>query len=134
MLEPTRGGDVLDLVLSSQKELINDVRILEPLGNRDHSQIHLNLKINSGNGQSKPKQLDFHRGDYINIIKYLQDKKWNKLLENKTTDECWDIVKKELEFMINKFVPVKSQKRTRKKHLSKDALKTIRNKRRLKIV
>ena len=31
--------------------------------------------------------------------------------------------------MINKFVPVKSQKRTRKKHLSKDALKKIINKR-----
>ena len=33
--------------------------------------------------------------------------------------------------MINKFVTVKSQKRTRKKHLLKYALKTIRNKRRL---
>ena len=33
--------------------------------------------------------------------------------------------------MINKFVPLKSQKRTRKKHLSKDALNKIRNKRRL---
>ena len=34
----------------------------------------------------------------------------NHLLENKKTEECWDIVKKELEFMINKFVPVKRQK------------------------
>ena len=33
--------------------------------------------------------------------------------------------------MINKFVPVIRQKRTRKKHLSKDALNKIRNKRRL---
>ena len=37
--------------------------------------------------------------------KHLTGKKWNKLLENKKTDECWDIVKKELEFMINKVVP-----------------------------
>ena len=87
--------------------------------------------INTGNGRSKQKKRDFHRGDYIHMRKYLQDKKWNKLLENKKTEECWDIVKKELEFMINKFVPVKSQKRTRKKHLSKDALNQIINKRKL---
>ena len=43
-------------------------------------------------------------------------------------EECCDIVKKELEFMINKFVPFKSQTRTRKKHLSKEALKKIKNK------
>ena len=61
--------------------------------------------------------------------KYLQDKKWNKLLENNKTEECWDIVKREFEFMINKFVPVKSQKRTRKNNLSKAALIKIRNKR-----
>ena len=63
--------------------------------------------------------------------KCLQDKKYNKLHENKKSEECWTTVKKELEFMINTFVPVKSQKRTCKKHLSKDALKKIRNKRRL---
>ena len=37
MLEPTRGENVLDIVLSSQKELVDNVKIFEPLGNSDHN-------------------------------------------------------------------------------------------------
>ena len=33
VLEPTRGENVLYIVLSSQKELVDNVKIFEPLGN-----------------------------------------------------------------------------------------------------
>ena len=52
MLEPTRGDNVLDLVLSSQHELVDNVITHEPLGNSDHYQIHFDIKIKS---QSKHK-------------------------------------------------------------------------------
>ena len=39
MLEPTRGKNVLDIVLSSQKEFVDNVNICEPLGCSDHNQI-----------------------------------------------------------------------------------------------
>ena len=41
MLEPTRGENVLYIVLSSQKELVDNVKILEPLGNSDHNKKNL---------------------------------------------------------------------------------------------
>ena len=37
VVEPTRGENVLDIVLSSQKEFIDNVRICEPLGCSDHN-------------------------------------------------------------------------------------------------
>ena len=37
VLEPTREKNVLDIVLSSQKELVDNVKIFEPLGNSDHN-------------------------------------------------------------------------------------------------
>ena len=43
-LEPTRGDNVLDIVLSSQKELVDNVKIHEPLGNND-----INVKSESKN-------------------------------------------------------------------------------------
>ena len=46
LLEPTRGEDVLDMVLSSQNELMDNVKVHEPLGNSDHSQIHFDIKVN----------------------------------------------------------------------------------------
>ena len=45
MLEPTRGENVLDKVLSSQKELVDNVKIHEPLGNSDHNQIHFDINV-----------------------------------------------------------------------------------------
>ena len=47
MIEDTRGEQVLDIVLSSQKELVDNVKILEPLGNSDHNQIHFDINVKS---------------------------------------------------------------------------------------
>ena len=48
------------------------------------------------------------------------------MLMNKTAIECWDILKYEIESIIDKFVPLKKQgKRSRKKHLSKEAIRKI---------
>ena len=37
VLEPTRGENVLDIVLSSQKECVDNVKICEPLGCSDQN-------------------------------------------------------------------------------------------------
>ena len=52
-LEPTRGENVLDIVLSSQKELVDNVQIHEPLGNSDHNQIHFDINVKA---ESKNKK------------------------------------------------------------------------------
>ena len=53
VLEPTRGENVLDIVLSSQKELVDNVKIFEPLGNSEHNQIHFDINVKS---ESKNKK------------------------------------------------------------------------------
>ena len=53
LLEPTRGENVLYIVLSSQKELVDNVKIHEPLGNSDHNQIHFHINVKS---ESKNKK------------------------------------------------------------------------------
>ena len=49
VLEPTRGENVSDIVLSSHKELEDNVKIHEPLGNSDHNQILINVKSEGKN-------------------------------------------------------------------------------------
>ena len=44
VLELTRGENVLDIVLSSQKECFDNVNTCEPLGCSDHNQIYF-IKI-----------------------------------------------------------------------------------------
>ena len=56
--------------------------------------------------------------------KYLVKLDWNNMLMNKTAIEFWNILKYEIENIIDKFFPLKKQgKRSRKKHLLKEAIR-----------
>ena len=126
VLEPTRGENVLDIVLSSQKELVDNVKIFEPLGNSDHNQIHFDINVKSESKNKKTYKRNFHKGNYKDMRKYLAKLDWNNMLMNKTAIECWNILKYEIESIIDKFVPFQKQgKRCRKKHLSKEAIRKI---------
>ena len=128
VLEPTRATRVLDIVLSSQKELVDNVNIKEPLGSSDHNQMHFNINIKSD--RTKVKQWrDFGKGNYKEIRKSLARIDWNDKMKNKTATECWNILREELDSAIDSYVPMKMQgKRSKKKHLSKEAFRKIRHK------
>ena len=70
-LEPTRGERVLYLVLSSQKEFVDKVKIQEPLGRSDHNQLHFNIKIKSDKTDVSQCGKTFTKGNYKEMRKIL---------------------------------------------------------------
>ena len=88
VLEPTRATRVLDIVLSSQKELVDNVNIKEPLGSSDHNQMHFNINIKSDRTKVKQCRRDFGKGNYKEIRKSLARIDWNDKMKNKTATEC----------------------------------------------
>ena len=60
----------LDIVLSSQKELVDNVKIHEPLGNSDHNQIHFDINVKSESKNKKTYRRNFHKGNYKDMRKY----------------------------------------------------------------
>ena len=120
------GENALYIVLSSQQKLVDNVKIHEPLGNSDHNQIHFDINIKSESKNKKTYRRDFHKDNYKDMRKYLAKLDWNNMLMNKTAIECWNILKYEIESVIDKCVPLKKQgKRSRKKHLSKEGNRKI---------
>ena len=105
MLEPTRGDNVLDIVLSSQKELMDNVKIHEPLGNSDHNQIHFDINVKSER-KTKKRIGETSTKVTTKMRKYLAKLDWNNMLMNNTAIECWNILKYE----IDKCVPLKKTK------------------------
>ena len=129
VLEPTRAARVLDIVLSSQKEFVDNVIIQEPLGSSDHNHLNFNIKIKSDKTKVKQCRRDFGKGNDKEIRKRLALIDWNDKMKNKTATECWNILRGELDSAIDSFVPMKKQgKRSKKKHLSKEAFRKIRHK------
>ena len=53
---------------------------------------------------------------------------WDDKMKNEMATECWNILRGELDSDIDSYVPMKKQgKRSKKKHLSKEAFKKIIN-------
>ena len=117
---------MLDLILSSQNELVDNVIVYEPLGSSDHNQIYFNIKVKTGNTYKKQWRRNFNKGKYKEMRTYLAIIDWNNLLKNKTATECWTCLKYEIEGITAKCVPlIKQGERSRKKHLSKEAIRKI---------
>ena len=70
MLEATRGENVLDIVLSSQKEFVDNVKICEPLGCSDHNQIHCITKVKGERNRKIRYRKFFHKGRYKDMREY----------------------------------------------------------------
>ena len=62
VLEATRGENVLDIVLSSQKEFVDNVKICESLGYSDHNQIHFIIKVEGERNRNIRYRKSFHKG------------------------------------------------------------------------
>ena len=73
--------------------------------------------------------MDFRKGNYKEIRKPLAHIDWNDKIKSKTATECWNILRGVIDSAIDSFVPMKNQgKRSKKKHLSKEAFRKIRHK------
>ena len=66
-METTRGASVLYLVLSSQKEFVDNIKIQEPLGGSEHSQLHFHIKIKSDKTKVSQCRRNFKKGNYKEI-------------------------------------------------------------------
>ena len=54
---------MLDLILSSQYELVDNVNVQEPLGSSDHNKIHFNIKVKTGTTYKKKQwRRNFNKG------------------------------------------------------------------------
>ena len=84
VFEPTKASSVLDIVLSSQKEFVDNVVIQEPLGSSDHNHLHFNIKIKADKTKAKQCRRDFRKGNYKEIRKSLANVGWKDNMKNKT--------------------------------------------------
>ena len=83
VLEPTRAARILDIVLSSQKEFVDNVVIQEPVGSSDHNQLHFNIKLKSDKTKVKQCRRDFRKFNYKEIRKSLAHIDWNDKMKTR---------------------------------------------------
>ena len=100
---------MLDLVFSSKNELVDNIKIGEPLGSSDHNQIHFSIKIQTEITDKKRWRRNLNKSKYKQMRTYLASINWTDFMKDKTATECWIILKDEIEGITETFVLIKTR-------------------------
>ena len=111
VLTPTRGLNVLDLILTSEEGMIDNVTVNEHLSNSDHNILLFNLVLKTTTHTSKQIKYNFNRGDYTGMNNLLKSVDWNKEFANCDPDNMWEKFNEIVLSAIDKFVPIRSNKK-----------------------
>jgi len=104
VLYPTRNEAILDLIFTSDPDLVNDVQIMENLGTSDHNMITFTVQFKHDDVRNERIIRDYHKGDYDGIRNELKNVDWDGMLANDMEDSWSKFKYLLLEF---KHIPVK---------------------------
>ena len=106
VLCPTRGDAVLDLVLTSEPDLVSDVHVIDSLGSSDHNMVVFTTHLSCTPYISSKQVWSYKLGNYEEINDALAEVDWDDLMSG-TTHDCWDKFKKLLFELHNRYIPIK---------------------------
>ena len=115
VFEPTRGDNILDLLLTSNTDLIEDLYVDEPFSNSDHMSLNFNIKFLAPRVCYEPRKVYLYsKGDYESMNQEISLIQWNTLFNGKTVNEKWSTFKETYNQLIDKHIPVKVIKQGQK--------------------
>ena len=119
----------MDLIFSSDENIIENISVGEPFGTSDHNVIEFELVVSKIITDNPVNGFNYHKANYKDIIASAITKKWENI-NSVSSDDIWLSIKSDMIQLRNEFVP-KSNKR--KKFKCKWVTKTVRKCRRAKI-
>ena len=107
--EPTRGNNILDLVLCSDAICIDDVHVLPPLGSSDHSVVsftfYMSLSQQSDSDEISTRP-NFSKADWPGLCNHLSTVNWLTVFAGcTTTEQYWEVFLHVVANSIDQFVP-----------------------------
>ena len=104
------SGNVLDLVISKDENLVESVEHEGRLGKSDHEILMITLRTEVGNADDPTKSRDFGRANYKEMRKEMGEIDWENSLRETGVEEAWSILKGVLDHLVEKWVPWKRKK------------------------
>ena len=131
ILSPTRWvndqpGNILDLCLTDNPDIIRKQEITTRLGNSDHLSIETELTFPRNIPQSCVEKRNFYKGDYISANTKLSEVNWSCMLDM-NLEASWQYFSHHISGIIDKTIPVHkiTQKKPKPQWMDKYCLKLI---------
>ena len=114
VLNPTRGNNILDLVLSTAPDLLFDLSVNEGLGSSDHSSIEFNLRLKILRPKQSPRIVyNFGSANWNNLQDDFSNIPWNTAFLMDDINDVWDAWKALFMEAVDRNIPTKSLKHKR---------------------
>ena len=123
---PTRGNAILDLVLTSEPDMIDNVEILGTIENSDHNLLSWSTEVAVPNRSCKPRPLpDYRKANFALMKEELNKINWDRELSN-NAEEDWTRITDIVLELEGKFVPSHNKgKRKKNKWMTNTAVKAV---------
>ena len=127
--QATRGANILDLVVSSEEDLVDDLRIGSTIGGSDHASIEFMLNLTWHEKEENNIGLDYRKADYVSIVREMVGVDWNERFRGKEVNEMWLEFRSIVDELKEKHVPRFTGNRRRKqKWMDYGACKAVKKK------
>ena len=132
--EPTRyrqgqKENILDLVFTLREEIIEDIKLLPPIGKSDHCSMIFNV-LGEDTGQKDTKTVyNYHKANYEGMKNDIKNIKWKDCINE--VEEGWKLIKDTIHQVMEKHVPksiIIPNKRRRPLWMNKISLCKVRKK------
>ena len=106
--EPTRDKNILDLVITSEMGMIENLTVDAHLGNSDHNVVGFNLIVSVSCGKGSHDRFAFHKGNYSDMKEWLGNVSWDEEFASDvmTVDAMWAKFHQIMLYATEKFVPI----------------------------
>ena len=109
MRKPTRGNNILDLVLSSEDDLVDELSVGEEVGGSDHRLVRFLLRVpRVETARLVSRKLDLRRADFAGLCAGLADV---SLEEGENAEDLWNSFKTTFMELQSRFIPLKNSRR-----------------------
>ena len=130
--QATRKNAVLDLVLTSEPDMVDCVSVLDSLGTSDHNILEWTVQLNPQTLSSKYSYLDYSKADFAAMRQALNKVDWSYILQG-DANEQWNAFAAILKHLEARYIPKKESNKHSKKApwMSYKAVKLVHKKHRL---
>ena len=85
--KPTRGDNILDIVLTTEDNLVSNITVGESIGKSDHKIVRFQVNIPQQKENKIVKKLDYRRSNWTSLKEYTKNLEYN---ETGNIDNHWD--------------------------------------------
>ena len=104
------NGNVLDLVITRDDEMVESVTMEGRLGKSDHEMILTRLKTDATKETRSVFMRDLSKANYKEMKARISLVNWSNEMEARNIEECWLFFKDFLDGIVDEFVPLKRKK------------------------